>query len=206
MVDGDVMLLIWARALHAASRLAGHRIVATVMSNVGLEIALRTWGITMHRCAVGDRQVREAMIAHGAVLGGEQSGHIIFSDLLPTGDGLVTALSVIRVMADTGRSLAELAADLETHPQVLINVPVRARPPIDSVPAISAAIRDVETALDGAGRVLVRYSGTEALLRVMNRGPGGDRRPSVGGGDCGPGPRASRINDPRARVRSCGWV
>ena len=105
------------------------------------------------------------MIAHGAVLGGEL--------LLPTGDGLVTALSVIRVMAETGRSLAQLAGDLETYPQVLVNVPIQMKPPIDSVPAIAAAIRDAETALDGAGRVLVRYSGTEPLLRVMIEGRAG---------------------------------
>ena len=173
MVDGDAMLLICARWMHASGRLAGHGVVATVMSNAGLEIALRAAGIAMHRCAVGDRQVRDAMITHGAVLGGEQSGHIIFSDLLPTGDGLVTALSVIRVMAETGRSLAELAADLETYPQVLVNVSVQAKPPIESVPAIAAAIRDAETALAGAGRVLVRYSGTEPLLRVMIEGKAG---------------------------------
>ena len=173
VVDGDTMLLICARQMQASGRLAGHGVVATVMSNIGLEIALRASGIVMHRCGVGDRQVRDAMIAHGAVLGGEQSGHIIFSDLLPTGDGLVTALSVIRVMAETGRSLAQLAGDLETYPQVLVNVPIQMKPPIDSVPAIAAAIRGAETALDGAGRVLVRYSGTEPLLRVMIEGRAG---------------------------------
>ena len=173
MVDGDAILLICAREMQTSGRLAGHGVVATVMSNVGLEISLRASGIALHRCAVGDRQVRDAMLAHGAVLGGEQSGHIIFSNLLPTGDGLVTAVSVIRVMAVTGRSLAELAADLETYPQVLINVPIQTKPPIDSVPAITAAIRGAETALDGAGRVLVRYSGTEPLLRVMIEGKAG---------------------------------
>ena len=171
VADGDAMLFICARHLHERGRLPGNAVVATVMSNVGLEVGLRAAGVALHRCPVGDRQVRAAMAAHGAVLGGEQSGHLIFSDLLPTGDGLLTALSVIKVMAETGRSLADLRQDLDIYPQVLINVPVRAKPDLASEPRIAATIRRAEQSLGAAGRVLVRYSGTEPLLRVMIEGP-----------------------------------
>ena len=111
------------------------------------------------------------MVAHGVALGGEQSGHLIFSDLLPTGDGLLTALSVLQVMCETGRDLADLRQELETYPQVLINVPVRAKPDLASEPRIAATVRRAEQTLGSAGRVLVRYSGTEPLLRVMIEGP-----------------------------------
>lgn len=171
VVDGDAMLFICARHLHERGRLPGNAVVATVMSNVGLEVGLRAAGVAVHRCPVGDRQVRAAMVTHGVVLGGEQSGHLIFSELLPTGDGLLTALSVIRVMAETGRSLADLRQALDIYPQVLINVPVRAKPDLASEPRIAATIRKAEETLGGAGRVLVRYSGTEPLLRVMIEGP-----------------------------------
>ena len=164
------MLFICARFLNDCGRLPGNAVVATVMSNVGLEIGLRAGGVAVHRCPVGDRQVRDAMVAHGVVLGGEQSGHLIFSELLPTGDGLLTALSVIKVISETGRDLADLRQDLEIFPQVLINVPVRAKPDLASEPRIAAAIRRAEQALGNAGRVLVRYSGTEPLLRVMIEG------------------------------------
>ena len=170
VVDGDAMLFICARFLNDCGRLPGNAVVATVMSNVGLEIGLRAGGVAVHRCPVGDRQVRGAMVAHGVVLGGEQSGHLIFSELLPTGDGLLTALSVIKVISETGRDLADLRQDLEIFPQVLINVPVRAKPDLASEPRIAAAIRRAEQALGDAGRVLVRYSGTEPLLRVMIEG------------------------------------
>ena len=171
VVDGDAMLFICARYLHERGRLPGNAVVATVMSNVGLEVGLRAAGVAVHRCPVGDRQVRAAMVAHGVVLGGEQSGHLIFSELLPTGDGLLTALSVIKVIAETGRSLADLRQELDIFPQVLINVPVRAKPDLASEPRIAATIRRAERKLGGAGRVLVRYSGTEPLLRVMVEGP-----------------------------------
>ena len=171
VVDGDAMLFICARFLNDRGRLPGNAVVATVMSNVGLEIGLRASGVAVHRCPVGDRQVRAAMAAHGVALGGEQSGHLIFSELLPTGDGLLTALSVIRVLCETGRDLADLRQELEIYPQVLINVPVRAKPDLASEPRIAASIRRAEQALGGAGRVLVRYSGTEPLLRVMIEGP-----------------------------------
>lgn len=170
VVDGDAMLFICARFLNERGRLPGRAVVATVMSNVGLEIGLRAAGVAVHRCAVGDRQVRAEMLARGAALGGEQSGHLIFSELLPTGDGLATALSVIRVLVETGRDLADLRQDLEILPQAVRNVPVRVKPDLASEPRIADAIRRAEQTLGSTGRVLVRYSGTEPLLRVMIEG------------------------------------
>jgi phosphoglucosamine mutase len=170
IVDGDAVLLMCARYLKAQGRLTGDAIVATVMSNIGLEIALRSNGIQMVRCPVGDKYVMEEMIRSGLSLGGEQSGHIIFSDHLFTGDGIATALNVLRVMADTGRALADLAAELITYPQVLINVRVREKRDLQSIPDIAEAIARVEGRLVGHGRLLVRYSGTEPLLRVMLEG------------------------------------
>ena len=170
IIDGDGVLFVAARHLHSAGRLAGGGVVATVVSNFGLESALLEAGIALHRCPVGDAHVRAEMERRGVCLGGEQSGHIIFSDLLPTGDGLGTALSVLRMVAESGRELAELVNGLRIHPQVLLNVPVARRPPLAEVPAIVDAIRAAEARLAGAGRVLVRYSGTEAVLRVMIEG------------------------------------
>ena len=170
LVDGDAMLFVCARFLSDRGQLPGNAIVATVMSNVGLEVALRAAGITMHRCAVGDRQVRAAMIEHGAALGGEQSGHLLFSDLLPTGDGLLTALSVIKAICGTGADLADLRRDLEIYPQTLVNVPVRSKPELESEPRIAAAVERARRVLGDEGRVLVRYSGTEPFLRVMIEG------------------------------------
>jgi phosphoglucosamine mutase len=170
VVDGDAVLLMCARHLQSQGQLRGNGIVATVMSNIGLEIALRESGIEMVRCPVGDKYVMEEMIKRGLSLGGEQSGHIIFSDHLFTGDGIVTALSVLRVMAETGRELADLAAELVTYPQVLLNVRVREKKDLQAVPAIAESMRRVEERLAGNGRLLVRYSGTEPLLRVMIEG------------------------------------
>jgi phosphoglucosamine mutase len=170
IVDGDAVLLMCARHWKAAGRLKGNAIVATVMSNIGLEIALRESAIDLVRCAVGDKYVMEEMIKRDLSLGGEQSGHIIFSENLFTGDGIVTALSVLRVMAESGRELAELASELVTYPQVLVNVRVREKQALTSVPPIAAAMERVETRLGGQGRLLVRYSGTEPLLRVMIEG------------------------------------
>ena len=127
-------------------------------------------GIGLVRCAVGDKYVMEEMLARGLSLGGEQSGHIIFSDYLFTGDGLCTALNVLRTVALTGRTLADLAADLVTYPQVLLNVRVREKVELKTVPAVADAIARVEARLAGQGRLLVRYSGTEPLLRVMLEG------------------------------------
>jgi len=170
IVDGDAVLLMCARHWKAGGELRGNAIVATVMSNIGLEIALRASGIELVRCAVGDKYVMEEMIKRNLSIGGEQSGHIIFSDHLYTGDGIVTALSVLRVMAETGRELADLASELVTYPQVLVNVRVRNRGDLRSVPAIAAALDRVEGRLAGEGRLLVRYSGTEPLVRVMIEG------------------------------------
>src|SRR5207249_10042111 len=170
VVDGDAVLLMCGRQLQQEGRLKGNAIVATVMSNIGLELALQTLGITLVRTAVGDKYVMEEMLNRGLSLGGEQSGHIIFSDYLFTGDGLCTALNVLRTVALTGRTLADLAADLTAYPQILMNVRVREKAELKSVPAIADAIARVETRVAGQGRLLVRYSGTEPLLRVMLEG------------------------------------
>ena len=170
IVDGDAVLLLCGRHMHRSGALKGDAVVATVMSNIGLELALRESGIALVRCPVGDKYVMEEMVKRGLSLGGEQSGHIIFSEHLFTGDGIVTALSVLRVMADTGRELADLASELVTFPQVLVNVRVRDKKDLRSVPAVAAAMDRVETALAGQGRLLVRYSGTEPLVRVMLEG------------------------------------
>jgi phosphoglucosamine mutase len=170
IINGDAVLLMCGRQLQREGRLKGNAIVATVMSNIGLEIALRELGISLVRCPVGDKYVMEEMINRALTLGGEQSGHIIFSDYLFTGDGLCTALNVIRTVALSGRSLAELASDLTSYPQVLMNVRVREKVELQRVPAIAAVISRVESRLEGQGRLLVRYSGTEPLLRVMLEG------------------------------------
>jgi len=170
VVDGDAIMLLAARHLQAAGRLRNQAIVATVMSNIGLEIALRESGIGLVRCPVGDKYVMEEMIARDIALGGEQSGHIIFSDFLYTGDGLVTALNVLQVMAVTGRELADLASQLTTYPQILLNVNVREKRELAGVPPVAAVMADVERRLGGTGRLLVRYSGTEPLLRIMLEG------------------------------------
>ena len=170
VVDGDAVLLMCGRHWKAMGKLQGNAIAATVMSNIGLELALRESDIELVRCAVGDKYVMEEMIKRGLSIGGEQSGHVIFSDHLFTGDGIVTALSVLSVIADTGRELGDLAGELVTYPQVLVNVRVRERKELASVPAIAAEMARVERELEGAGRLLVRYSGTEPLVRVMIEG------------------------------------
>jgi phosphoglucosamine mutase len=170
IVDGDAVLLMAADQLEREGRLPGPAIVATVMSNIGLEIALRERGIELVRCQVGDKFVMEEMQRRDLALGGEQSGHIIFADYLMTGDGIGTALQVLRIMNATGKDLAELAAALVTYPQILVNVRVRERADYMKVPAIADAIARVEQRVDGQGRVLIRYSGTEPLLRIMIEG------------------------------------
>jgi phosphoglucosamine mutase len=170
IVDGDAVLLMCGRQLQREGRLRGNAVVATVMSNIGLELALKRIGIELVRTAVGDKYVMEEMLNRHLSLGGEQSGHIIFSDYLFTGDGLCTALNVLRTVALTGRSLADLASDLTTYPQVLLNVRVREKVDLKTVPAVAAAIARVEERVAGQGRLLVRYSGTEPLLRVMLEG------------------------------------
>jgi phosphoglucosamine mutase len=170
VVNGDAVLLMCARQLQREGRLKGNAIVATVMSNIGLELALKELGIGLVRCAVGDKYVMEEMLARNLSLGGEQSGHIIFADYLFTGDGLCTALNVLRTIALTGRTLGELAADLVTYPQVLLNVRVRDKVDLASVPGVAAVLNDVQSRVANDGRLLVRYSGTEPLLRVMLEG------------------------------------
>ena len=170
VVDGDAVLLMCARHMKTSGRLKGNAIVATVMSNIGLEIGLRESGIELVRCPVGDKYVMEEMLKRDLSLGGEQSGHIILSEFLFTGDGIVTAMNVLRVMAESGRELADLASQLVTYPQVLVNVRVREKKELRAVPAIAAAMDRVEERLAGQGRLLVRYSGTEPLLRVMLEG------------------------------------
>jgi phosphoglucosamine mutase len=170
VVDGDAVLLLCALQLKAEGRLPGDAVVATVMSNIGLELALKAHGIGLVRTPVGDKYVMEEMLARGCALGGEQSGHVIFASHLFTGDGIATALQVLRVMAATGRELGDLAGQLTTYPQVLVNVRVRQRADYAAVPAIAAVIRDVERRLHGDGRLLIRYSGTEPLLRIMLEG------------------------------------
>jgi phosphoglucosamine mutase len=170
VVDGDAVLLMCSRQMKATGRLAGNAIVATVMSNIGLEHALRESGIQLIRCPVGDKYVMEEMLKRRLSIGGEQSGHVIFSEHLFTGDGIATSLNVLRVMAETGRELADLASELVTYPQVLLNVRVREKKDLHSVPEIAAAMARVEGRLAGQGRLLVRYSGTEPLLRVMMEG------------------------------------
>ncbi|HEY5617308.1 MAG TPA: phosphoglucosamine mutase [Vicinamibacterales bacterium] len=170
IVDGDAVMLMCAKQMKIEGRLKGDAVVATVMSNIGLEIALRNAGIETIRCPVGDKYVMEEMIQRNLSLGGEQSGHVIFSDFLFTGDGLATSLNVLRTMATTGRELGDLASDLTKYPQVLLNLRVDRKVDLKTVPSVAAVLASVESRLAGAGRLLVRYSGTEPLLRVMLEG------------------------------------
>jgi phosphoglucosamine mutase len=168
VVNGDAVLLAAARDLRAQGKLNADTVVATTMSNMGLEIALKNSGIRMLRANVGDKYVLEEMLKTGATLGGEQSGHIIFRDGdATTGDGLLTALRLMDVIVRSGKSLAQLVGDLKVFPQKIQNVRVREKTPFAQVPAVQAAIAAAERELGGNGRVVVRYSGTEALARVM---------------------------------------
>ncbi|MCX6537902.1 MAG: phosphoglucosamine mutase [Acidobacteria bacterium] len=170
ITDGDAIMYLCAKQMKATGRLRGNAVVATVMSNIGLELALRDLGIGIVRCPVGDKYVMEELLRDNLALGGEQSGHIIFADSLYTGDGLVTAINVLRVMAETGESLASLASGLKTFPQVLLNIRVREKRDWNTIPTIAKAAASVDDRLAGRGRLLVRYSGTEPLLRVMIEG------------------------------------
>jgi phosphoglucosamine mutase len=170
IVDGDAVMLMCAKQMKAEGRLKGNAIVATVMSNIGLELALKEARIGMVRTAVGDKYVMEEMLRRDLPLGGEQSGHIIFSEYLFTGDGLATALNVLRTMSASRRDLRDLASELTTYPQVLLNLRVRQKVDLKTVPEIASVIAAVESRLEGGGRLLVRYSGTEPLLRVMLEG------------------------------------
>jgi phosphoglucosamine mutase len=170
IVDGDALLLILGAHYQRLDRLTANTVVATVMSNIGLDVALRERGITMIRTPVGDKYVMEEMLRGGYVVGGEQSGHVILAEHLFTGDGMATALAIMRVMVETGRELSDLAADLVLYPQTLMNVRVRERVDLESVPAVADAMARVRAALGDTGRLLVRYSGTEPLLRIMIEG------------------------------------
>jgi phosphoglucosamine mutase len=168
VVNGDAVLLLAAREMQSRGALANATVVATTMSNMGLELALKRSGILMLRANVGDKYVLEEMQRVGATLGGEQSGHILFRDgEATTGDGLLTALRVLEIMVRTGKPLADLVGDLKVFPQTIRNVRVRNKIPFAQIPSVKAAITAAERELDGNGRVVVRYSGTEALARVM---------------------------------------
>ena len=169
--DGDVLLYVWASHLAARDLLPGRRIVATTMSNMGLERALERRGVEVLRCGIGDREVAGTMRREGVRLGGEQSGHLLDLDLATTGDGLLTAAAIAGIVAAPGRSLADLASGFRRFPQVLRNVTVREKLPLESVPGLSDAVASAERELGASGRVLLRYSGTEPLARVMIEGP-----------------------------------
>lgn len=173
ILDGDDILLAWARALRADSQLPGGRVVATVMSNFGLEVAMREEGMELIRCPVGDRAVWLAMTEHGATLGGEQSGHIICSHYGVSGDGLLTGSHLLAIASDRGLAVSELS-DLARLPQVLVNVAVTRKLPLAELPRVSKELAHVYETLDGRGRVLLRYSGTESLARVMIEGEDAD--------------------------------
>jgi phosphoglucosamine mutase len=168
VVNGDAVLLVAGRDMQSRGALAGNTVVATTMSNMGLEVALKRAGIQMLRANVGDKYVLEEMLKTGATLGGEQSGHTLFRDGdATTGDGLMTALRLMEIMSRSGKSLAALVGDLKVYPQTIQNVHVREKIPFAHVPEIQRTIANAESELDGNGRVVVRYSGTEALARVM---------------------------------------
>ena len=170
-ITGDHILYICARQMQAEGRLRNHTVVGTVMSNFGLHAALKELGIRLLCAKVGDRYVLEMMRAEQASLGGEASGHVIFLDHHTTGDGIITALQLLTTMCRTGKRLSELAAGLRMFPQKIVNVEVARKPPLESLPSVAEAIRAAESELAGRGRVLVRYSGTQPLCRVMVEGP-----------------------------------
>lgn len=171
LVDGDAVLAICARELHSRGALRGGAVVATIMSNMGLGRCLAAAGIGLLRTPVGDRYVVEQMVQGGYNLGGEQSGHLVFLDHATTGDGVVAALQVLSIMQRTGQPLADLAAVMTRYPQVLQAIPVARRVPLEQLPGLGAVVQGVEAELGADGRVVVRYSGTEAKLRVMLEGP-----------------------------------
>lgn len=170
LIDGDQVLFVMAEYLHAKNELGGNRVVATVMSNLGLELGLQKHGIELVRTNVGDKYVLEDLIKNGGSIGGEQSGHVIFPGISLAGDGMITGLEVLRVMTDSNQSLADLTTGFIRYPQVIINVKVGSKPVLESVAPIKAMIDKLNTELNGSGRLLLRYSGTENLARVMIEG------------------------------------
>ena len=170
-ITGDQILLICAKALKEQDRLKNDLLVGTVMSNLGLRVACRKYGFKYHASNVGDRYVLEDMLRLGSVIGGEESGHMIFLDHHTTGDGIITAMQLIAAMIRSGKTLSELAGLMDIYPQKLINVDVKSKPDISTVPQVVQAIEAVEKELGDEGRVLVRYSGTQNMCRVMVEGP-----------------------------------
>jgi phosphoglucosamine mutase len=170
LINGDVTLWILAKYLHARRELTHDVVVATVMSNIGLEIAFRSLDIKLVRTDVGDKYVLDELLRLGASLGGEQSGHVIFPKLSLAGDGMITTLSVLRTMKEEGKTLEELARGFQTFPQILVNVPVKTKLPFAEIASIQSAAAEIEQILGSRGRLLLRYSGTEPLARVMVEG------------------------------------
>lgn len=175
IIDGDMVMLVCARRLHEQGRLQDRSgqpvVIATVMSNLGLQKALAAHKIGLVRTPVGDKYVLEEMLRRDAVIGGEQSGHVIFRDYATTGDGMLTALQVLDVMTSSGTDLDQLTEEFQLYPQILINVRVKERKSLDQLVTVQNEIRAAEIAFGDAGRVLVRFSGTEPLARVMVEGP-----------------------------------
>ena len=169
-VDGDATLLALATHLQSHDRLKGDVVVATVMSNIGLEIALRSAGIQLVRTDVGDKYVLEELLRRGASLGGEQSGHIILPDLSLAGDGMITSLCLLRALSESRKTLVEMTARFKRYPQILLNVRVREKVPFSDLAPVQAEVKEVEELLSQKGRLLLRYSGTEPLARVMIEG------------------------------------
>ncbi|MBI4777508.1 phosphoglucosamine mutase [Candidatus Desantisbacteria bacterium] len=170
IIDGDFIIMACAKHMKETKRLKNNTVVVTIMSNIGFHIACREAGITVHETNVGDRYVSEGMLVSGANLGGEQSGHIIFSDYHTSGDGILTALQVLKLLKETKQPASSLRRVMKKFPQVLLNVPVKTKPPLEDMPEIQKAIRDTADILKDSGRVLVRYSGTEMKCRVMIEG------------------------------------
>jgi phosphoglucosamine mutase len=167
IVDGDAVLLVTARSMMAQGRLCSDTVVSTVMSNLGLEKALAAGGIRMVRTPVGDKYVLEEMVRLDAALGGEQSGHVIFLQHATTGDGLLTALRMIEIVHQSGKTLDTLIEEIKTYPQKLVNIRVKQKRPLGELSMVQAEIEAAERAFNGSGRVVVRFSGTEPLARVM---------------------------------------
>lgn len=170
VVDGDRTLYIMAEHFLRNNQLSPKSIVATVMSNIGLEVALKALDIELRRTSVGDKYVLEDLISSGALVGGEQSGHIIFPQISLAGDGMITALQLLKVVTSQKQNLSNLSQAFQTFPQILINIKVKSKPAFSSIPVIAQAAKEVEQELAGQGRLLLRYSGTENLARVMIEG------------------------------------
>ncbi len=167
VIDGDAVLYLAGTALKRADKLPGDVVVATVMSNLGLEMALEKKGVSLVRTPVGDKYVLEEMLRRGAAIGGEQSGHVIFTEFATTGDGILTALRVFETLQDTGRTLDDLTNEVKAFPQKLVNVRVERRRPLEELESVQQEMRAAEQEFQGAGRIVVRFSGTEPLARVM---------------------------------------